>query len=318
MRVHPAYPILLLLWACARPPEVDVGPPGPMVTSDPTGVEILLDGRPVGRKTPARLESWETILSHVIELDLPGRVPFRQEIPPGAPPAEVHGRLPPAAFVDIVSEPPGATVSISGVSFATSPAKLAIPAAEPQRLALSLDGFLEATTSVSAAEGETAAWHVALQRAGIADLDSDPTGAQVVLDGAAVGRTPLQVPVAVGRSHRVKLELHGLAPCDRTFKVTWKATARVSCDLDDDVGRRLKAELQATQTQLKYSRKRLEGYDAPPGSYARAMAADRARGKLEDEIQRLTDLEDKEQGNLEAHRTELQERFEKAAAGHQP
>ena len=271
-----------------------------------------------GARRPPASSSWEAILSHQIELDLPGRVPFRQEIPPGPPPPEVRGRLPPAAFVDVVSEPPGATISISGVSFATSPAKLAVPAAELQRLSLSLDGFLEATTAVSAPEGETAAWHVALQRAGIANLESDPVGAQVVLDGVAVGRTPLQAPVAVGRSHRVKLELRGLAPCDRSFKVSWRATERIACDLDDDVGRRLRAQLQATQTQLKYSRKRLEGYDAPPGSYARAMAADRARGKLEDDIQRLTDAEDKEQGDLEAHRTELQERYEKAAPGHAP
>jgi hypothetical protein len=230
----------------------------------------------------------------------------------------VHARLPPAAFVDIVSEPLGAAISISGVSMATSPAKPAVPAGEPQRLTLSLDGFLDATTTVGVPEGETVPWHVTLQRAGIADLDSDPPGAQVVVDGVARGRTPLQVSVAADRSHRVRLELHGLAPCDRTFKVSWKATERVSCDLDDDVGRKLKGQLQATQTQLKYSRKRLEGYDAPPGSYDRAMAADRARGKLEDEIQRLTDEEDREQGNLDAHRTELQERFEKAAARSKP
>jgi hypothetical protein len=308
----------LPLWACARPHEVDVGPPGPLVTSDPSGVEILLDGRPVGRKTPSRLESWESILSHEIELDLPGRVPFRQEIPPGNPPAEVHARLPPAAFVDIASEPPGAAISIAGVSFATAPAKLAVPAGEPQSLSLSLDGFLEAKTNITSPEGETAQWHMALQKAGVADFQSDPQGAQVVVDGVAAGKTPVQLSVTVGKSHHAQLELRGLSPCDRTFKVTWKAVESVSCDLDDAVGRTLKAKLQATEAQLKYARKRLEGYDAPQGSYEKAMAADRARGKLEDQIQRLTDSEDKQQGDLEAHRTELEERFEHAAPKPEP
>lgn len=308
----------LALWACARRPEVEVGPLGPLVTSDPSGVEISLDGRRLGRNTPSRLESWESILPHEIELDLPGRVPFRQEIPPGDPPAEVHATLPPAAFVEIASEPPGATISISGVFFANSPAKLAVPAAEPQKLSLSLDGFVPETTIVSAPAGETAQWHVALKRAGTADFESDPQGAQVALDGVAVGRTPLQLPVEVGRSHRAKLTLRGLAPCDRTFKVAWKASEPVSCDLDDEVGRKLKATLRATETQLKYARKRLEGYDAPHDHYIDAMAADRARGTLEDLIQQLVDAEDRQQGDLDAHRTELQERFEHAEAGPKP
>ncbi len=311
-------PFVLSLWACAPHQEVEVGPPGPLVTSDPSGVEISLDGRPLGRKTPSRLESWESILSHEIELDLPGRVPFRREIPPGDPPAEVHATLPPAAFVDIASEPSGATISIAGVSFATSPAKLAVPAGEAQSLSLSLEGFMDATTTLTTKEGETAPWHAVLQKAGVADLESDPQGAQVVLDGVALGKTPLQVPLAAGRSHRAKLELQGLAPCDRTFKVSWKGSERIACELDDDVGRRLKAKLAATETQLRYARKRLEGYDAPQGSYGRAMAADRARGKLEDQIQQLSDLEDKQQGDLEAHRTELEERFEHAAARPKP
>jgi hypothetical protein len=140
----------------------------------------------------------------------------------------------------------------------------------------------------------------------------------VTIDGVAAGKTPVQVPVEVGRNHRVRLSLHGLNPCDHTLKVAWKAVERFSCDLDDDVGHKLKAKLDATQTQLKYAKKRLEGYDQPQANYATAMAADRARGKLEDLIQELTDREDQEQGDLAAHRTELQERFERSAARRAP
>ncbi|MHB8419004.1 MAG: PEGA domain-containing protein [Myxococcales bacterium] len=301
---------------CARRRPADVGPPGPWVTSEPPGLQIILDGQAVGRVTPTRLESWEPILPHEILIEAPGRVPFRLSIPAGDSPARVEAKLPLAGYVEVESDPPGAAILIGGAAVASSPAKVPVAAGMSQKIVLSLDGHLSEAETVSPPAGETVVVRRRLRPAEIVDFQSDPEGASVVLDGAVVGRAPLQLPVAADRSHLVRMSMAGLLPCERRFQLTASTPRTVGCNLDDERAKRLRDELRRTELSLKVARKQRDALrESSSSQFGAAMALERRRNRLDDLIQRLSDEEDREQGEVDAHRTELEERFERPSAG---
>jgi hypothetical protein len=302
----------------APPPVAPPSGPGVNVTSEPPGAQVSLDGRKLGRTTPAHLETGEAISAHELQIELPGYVPFRFQLPIGDPPAEVHAKLSQAAFVDVSSEPPGAHILIGKIPVADAPAKVAVPAGVPQQLSLTLDGYASQFTTLTVAVGETVPWHATLPHAGLADFQSDPPGALITLDGEKVGLTPLQLPVAADQAHHAKLTLGNLSPCSKTFKVPFAGHETVSCSLDDVVGRRLKDRLKVTDTRLEMLRKQLEHYESVDTHYVPEMSRLRSRNQIQDEIDKLSAEEDREQGDLDTHRTELQDQADRRGAEPRP
>ncbi len=298
--------------ACARRAPVEAGPPGPYVSSEPPGLAIVLDGRPLGRTTPAQIESWEPLLPHEIVLEAPGRVPFRQELAPGSSPARIDARLPPAAFLAVQSDPPGATVAVAGLTLApVTPATVAFPAGVATQVTLTLDGYLPEAATVTGPAGETVQLSRRLKRGELVDLQSDPQGANVELDGVGLGKAPLQRPVEVARSHVARMSLPGLLPCERRFEVKAKKPVTVACDLDDARARLLRSQLRHTQLELKMAQRQLDALgQVHPVQMAAAVTTERRRGRLQELVERLSDREEQQQGDLDSHRTALEERFE--------
>ena len=107
----------------------------------------------------------------------------------------------------IDSRPPGADITIDGVAHGKTPAKIAI---SPGRH--SLDIRFEGTTRSLVLEvepGTNVSQYVefapppAAATAGRLDIASDPSGAQVTLDGEAKGRTPLSIASVAAGEHTV-------------------------------------------------------------------------------------------------------------------
>ena len=311
---------MTLFAACHRRGRpADAPPPavrGPRVTSDPSGLELRLDGHPLGRRTPALIETWDPLVSHEIELDAPGRIPFRRLVPAGDPPPLVEADLPPAAELDVATAPSGAVVTLAERSVGVTPLRLPITAGKLHDVGLTLDGYVPERRELVADVGGSKRWYVALRPAGTAYIDSDPEGARVEIDGHPVGSTPLSVPLAADESHRAVISLAGLTPCREGFRVAWRKTAELRCNLQDGVGRRLRSQLSSTRAELAADRVALERLEGPGagGDYLQAVARDRRRNRLEDEIDRLKDEIDRKQGEIDTHRTELEEKFEKPPA----
>lgn len=61
---------------------------------------------------------------------------------------------------------------------------------------------------------------------------SRPAGAQVLLDGRVIGRTPLMVPDVGGGQHDVRLELAGFRPWATSVQVTAGNRTRVAASLE--------------------------------------------------------------------------------------
>ncbi len=291
---------------------------GPSVTSDPPGAEIRLDGEPLGRRTPSRIETWEPLVPHEISLVLPGHVPWREELPAGRPPDRIDARLPPAGYLAVKSEPPGAAIRVEGHRVATAPATVPVPAGRTVALALSADGYLDWSREAVADAGTTLPFDVHLAPAAAADVHSDPPGAWVTVDGRPAGRAPARLAVRAGVDHVVRFSLPGLAGCERRVRIRWKARARIDCDLTDAEGRKLASALAATRARIAVLGKRLAAIPDHDSNFFRAMANDKSRNEIEDELTRLSDDEDQEQTAFEDHRADLGARFARDEDGGSP
>jgi serine/threonine protein kinase len=115
-----------------------------LVTSEPSGVEVALDGVPTGRRTPAALE--DVLLSRPHEVTVSGpalrtaTVPVRSE--PGGLVGRAHAALASTlGTLTVESDPPGAEVRIDERRVGLTP--VAIPSVrldERHRIDLKLDG----------------------------------------------------------------------------------------------------------------------------------------------------------------------------------
>jgi hypothetical protein len=115
-----------------------------LVTSDPAGVEVALDGQPSGQRTPAALEG--VLLSRPHEVTLSGQGLKAVTVPlppaPGRLTARVHARLGSTlGTLTVESQPPGAEVRLDDRAVGVTP--LAIPGVrldERHRVDLKLAG----------------------------------------------------------------------------------------------------------------------------------------------------------------------------------
>jgi hypothetical protein len=112
--------------------------------------------------------------------------------------AEV-GIVPPTGMLNILNVPPG-----------------------PHVVTVMKDGFATNTTTIDVKKNDFYMLFVSLQPLGVADLSvtSNPPGAQVVLDGTAIGVTPLVIPGVTTGIHTVRITMPGFTDYEQQVTVT--------------------------------------------------------------------------------------------------
>ncbi len=96
-----------------------------------------------------------------------------------------------SARFDLTSEPKGARVTLDGVTRGQTPLLLFDVAPGRHHLVFSLPGYVQKDVFLSAHEGERLTHQETLEEEkGLLLLKSDPPGAQIRIDGHAVGETP--------------------------------------------------------------------------------------------------------------------------------
>ena len=114
-----------------------------VVTSDPPGAKVSVDGVPAPRPAPVVVERVRLAAPHVVELSAPDRRTVRVELPPEKKTLRtVHARLELALVtVRVESVPPGAEVRVDGKPRGATPLALAgLRADERHRVDLVLAG----------------------------------------------------------------------------------------------------------------------------------------------------------------------------------
>jgi serine/threonine protein kinase len=127
------------------------------------------------------------------------------------------------AVVSVVSDPPGAAISIDGKPLGVAPLEARLPAGKPVRVDAALDGYVPALRSVELPAGPQRL-ELKLQRAGpqLVSLlvKSDPEGAEVS-DGARIlGHTPFNWTAPKGETRTLTFRLAGYKDLEQRVTAT--------------------------------------------------------------------------------------------------
>lgn len=181
--------------------------------SRPEGAEVWIDGTYRG-KTPLEVElplgehsmraaalgyeEW----THTVQLTETGVRPLKIELRPKVA----------LAFLKIQSTPAGALLSIDGVAEGRTPLGLELPLGE-HRVALTLEGHEEWSRNIQLSEEREYSMLAELRpvdavRPATLKVETDPPGADILVDGELKGRGPMEVSLPTGR-YRVAARMEG-------------------------------------------------------------------------------------------------------------
>ncbi len=230
--------------AVARFTVVRAGlPPAPpalatlVLDSRPQGAEVRVDGRLVGR-TPLELQV--TPGRKEVEFRLAGYQTYRTAVNPRpGERVQVLAQLVPEArtgTLSVDSNPRGAEVHLNGQPRGRTPLTLTLNEGS-YRLEVRLSGYqpYQATVRVERGrETRLTANLVPEVRTGTLNLDSNPRGAEVYVNGEPRGRTPLTLVLNEG-SYRVEFRLPGYQPYQTMVRVERGREVRVLANLVPEV-----------------------------------------------------------------------------------
>lgn len=150
----------------------------------------------------------------------------------GSPPAPIYGTL------DLNSTPSGAAVYVDGQFVGYTPVRYGTGAGQ-HTIEFQLDGYETVRRAVNVGGGQTVSVSANLspvQRTGTATFDSQPRGAEVIVDGTVVGITPTgPITFAVG-NYQAQFRLPGYNSIAVNFTVNRNTNQLVSVDLRPQAG----------------------------------------------------------------------------------
>jgi archaellum component FlaG (FlaF/FlaG flagellin family) len=141
-----------------------------------------------------------------------------------------------AGTLDVVSEPPGAEVLVDRRPRGVTPLLLPLPPGD-YLVTLRRHGYRPEHRQLTVAPGLRVPLRVEMEPlAGLLLAHSSPTNAEVLIDGAVQGRTPLLLTsLPLGR-HRLRFSLPGYQPKEIEVELADRVPRRVAVDLTADSG----------------------------------------------------------------------------------
>ena len=216
--------------------------------SDPSGSNIYLDSVYKGI-TPMTISN-VAAGTHILEIDHSGYYDWRStvEVPSGGT-RTVSATLNPmpastTGWIYVSSSPGGASVTLDGSAVGQTPysgsLKLNNVAAGVHTVALSLTNYAPYSTQVTVTSNTVSEVSAVLQHSnpptetGSISVSSEPPGAQVFLDNAFVGITPVTLNSVTVGTHTISIRMDGYQDYSATTPVNAGATSTVSAALMTD------------------------------------------------------------------------------------
>ncbi|WP_292517797.1 PEGA domain-containing protein [Methanoculleus sp.] len=214
------------------------------ITSVPSGAYVYMDGVYKGR-TPLTLTS-VSAKNHIVELDLAGYYDWKSTVAVTsgvtryvdarltAVPSETTGAI------DVVSYPAGADVFLDEKYQGKTPSAgvytISNVAVGSHTVRVALSGYQDYTTSVGVSGATTSHITAALQpgqpsTTGSIAVTSSPSGAEVYIDNAYKGITPLTIDGVATGNHAVRVALAGYSDWSTSVQVGAGSTASASASL---------------------------------------------------------------------------------------
>lgn len=220
---HPFNGAITVTKADTQRQEVILQPlPGRLtLTTDPAGARVLVDGELVGT-TPLDqfvIEAGE----HELLLKADRYLDFPQSI--NITGREVQQQLalnlaPAWADVQIATEPAGASVLIDGEPAGETPGSIEVLQGE-RVLSVQLPGFASAEQALIAEAGVAQDLGVItlIPATGVLTLNSEPSGANVSVNGEFAGQTPLDIELPPNRDHRISISKAGYRRSNESLRM---------------------------------------------------------------------------------------------------
>ncbi len=182
------------------------------VSSTPSGATIIVDGQAMGT-TPATIEVIEGDRNLMLQRD--GYKTFESALQVVA---QADTRLDDIVLVksdgklNIVSEPGGVNITISGRYYGQTPLSIALPPADNYQLLATRAGYQQQQRSFSIKADQDQRLNLNLKPiTGLVKLNVTPAGGVLYVDGVANGK-PNQTLELIARAHDLRVELPGHAP----------------------------------------------------------------------------------------------------------
>ncbi len=203
-----------------------------IVTTDPAGATVSLDGI-VKSASPLTISGVSTG-EHLVAASMMGYLEARRTVTL-TPDQNLPVALkldPVCGLVLIHSEPSGADVQINGADRGKTPLLITDIALGKYRVKVSLMGYLskEVDLSVKSRTPQKVSVPLGSDSAKL-DLDSEPTGAKVTVNGVAKGVTPCVLDKIPAGSTTLELTMEGFLPFKQALKLSPGQSERISATL---------------------------------------------------------------------------------------
>lgn len=163
----------------------------------------------------------------------------------------IEARLAPAwAAVSLATRPPGAIITVDGKPLGPAPRDFELLQGR-RAVALALPGYKpwQQTLTVVAGQAVKLGTVVLSKADGLLALSSEPAAATVTLDGAFVGRTPLDVTVTPDKAHRLRLIKEGYEPLEQSLQLDSGKRDRLALTLTPELAT-LRLDTQPADAEL--------------------------------------------------------------------
>lgn len=193
------------------------------VESDPPGAQIWLDGKLQAAVTPTELTELRVDRAMLLEVKKDGFIARPDKLMVEIPNDEFKSSrakfgLHPARALHISTIPPGAEVELEGKKLPGRTPLVLPTLSDGQNVALQLrlNGHLPASLSIAIGSDTATVTEVVLEKSTSLDIDVEPSGAAVSVNGAVIGRAPLYaVAVPAERPFVLKVEHPGFKSQER-------------------------------------------------------------------------------------------------------
>lgn len=173
----------------------------------PTGANIYIDNEFKGKG------SWKGSLpngSYILECRQEGFRTSTQQITvePGATKDYVINLTPITGIISVASNPAGATVLIDGVESGTTPCNIKNVLTGTRKLTVTKQGYNPVSTEIYVEESKMSKMNFVLDDGLLVSVNSNPSGAQLFIDGEYKQLTPFSANITPGK-HLVELKHKG-------------------------------------------------------------------------------------------------------------
>ena len=234
-------------WEKTPPPppitkQIELG--SAMVSSEPSGAKLLINGSDTGKKSPASLDKLEVGKTYKIKAEMEGFVSEEKPVYVASEkPTSVHMILAkPTGVLNLISDPAGAAITVNGkLTGQSTPATLErLPINKDIRITFSKPEFEDFEQVLTLASSKPQKISTKLKpivpQQGTLALKSTPSGASIALNGKDTGRTtPATIANLTPGEYKVTFHIKGYKEWEKNVKVVAKKSVPIEGNLSQSI-----------------------------------------------------------------------------------